>query len=558
MLADPALLKVGHNAVAYDAPILARHGMPIVNMFDTIDARRALSSTSPLGLGYLASLYDDTNAWKTEDEGDEKGIVLTDDLEKLKRYNAQDCVETARVYEAILAEPEWGTERVKRLYDLHTRLAHLASKMHANGFKVDAEARWELARELEALRTEREAEVIRLVNVPGFRCTPNDLRAIIFKRHAKGALQRFNLPDPIDKAMWTDDQFETVSVDQHALLLLTIDPSCPPELRQIIKVYWTAEAAKKARSTFVVSAHIDHALGKDGRLRAGWNPRGTDTGRWSCSKPNLQNLAESKDEGSLSGNLPNLRRMYAAQSGRVLVHADFSQLELRVMRHVARDDSLGAALESGDVYAFEAKAMFGLPAHLVKCECKGGCKDPENHLKNSARKAAKIIRLGRQYGAQPPTVFAQGIKLDRSLKYEAVLQLCERWDKTNWRTVEYWKEEAERVAKCGYSESRILQRRRSYPRMPDRPEIANYPIQSTAADIANIAFLAIDDRLTSEVPSAKFLTHEHDALSAEVDEKDADLVSRIFKQEMEREFIIDGQVCIFPAKVTVGKRWSDV
>jgi uracil-DNA glycosylase family 4 len=307
-------LTVWHNGAWFDHRVLRRYGFEIGKWEDTRDARRALSSTSRLALGYNASLYDDCEPWKEDDEQDEKGLVFTDDYEKLCRYNAQDAVETARVWEGITAEAEWSTPRLKALYDQQKRLAVVAAGQHTSGLPVDVEARQELADSLKAEYAERKKKYLKLVNIKGFQANPNDLRSLLYKRHARPkpvwklvgrkhgnwrldlvrpAIFRFNLDDPQDPRAWSSDN--TIKVDQGSLLLLIADPMTPEPLREIVRAWWQADAVRQARSTFIVSNLIDEAIGADGRLRAGINSAGAATGRHTCSEPNLYNLSEKKD-----------------------------------------------------------------------------------------------------------------------------------------------------------------------------------------------------------------------------------------------------------------------
>jgi DNA polymerase I-like protein with 3'-5' exonuclease and polymerase domains len=261
-----------------------------------------------LSLRYLGSIYTDFEPWKEDDEQDSKGLVFTDDWEKLKRYNALDCIVTARCWGQMQDERD---PRVDRLYELHKKLSVIAAKMHTTGFHVDKNNHKFLAFGLLQQFKEQEKQLQALVNIPGFRCTPDHMRALIYKRHErefrpagvgkKGnvlkskperkAIKRFSLPDPIDPNMWATEG-EKVSVDYSALLMLVTNPACPEDLKAIIDVYWDAASTWKARSTFVTSAKVRHAIGKDGKLRPGWNSCGTDTGRWSCSEPNIMNLEQ--------------------------------------------------------------------------------------------------------------------------------------------------------------------------------------------------------------------------------------------------------------------------
>jgi DNA polymerase I-like protein with 3'-5' exonuclease and polymerase domains len=537
LLADERVVKIFQNGDYFDIPIMKRHGVKrIRNTRDTRDMRRALSAVSPLKLAYLGACYTDYIPWKEGDSDDEKGQVFTKNLKKKKRYNAHDCVVTARADRGMLAEPEWNTPRVQRLYQHQRSLSRIAAKMHQNGVRVNPLKREFLAWGLEKEYDARERKLLKAVGVDGFKNQPDHLKALIYESAAKGKfahLKKFNLPEPLDPAMYIHPkEMEGLSVKEDALTLMLIDPGTPKELKRIIQLYWDANEVWKKRSTFVTSKKIEHAIGLDGRLRAGWNSNGTDTGRFACSDPNLMNIEEM------------IREMYEAEEGYVIIGGDYSQLELRVMAAVAEDKALEAALASGDVYTAEAIEYFSLPPNTTK-----------RTIKKEARKAAKVIRLGRQYGAGTKKAFQIAIREDRSLQFETFLPLIGAFDRRNWRTVQYWAEEFERVSKTGYSATRIMDRRRVYPREPDRPDVANYPIQGTAADIKNLALIEVDRRLSKEVPHAKILIDLHDAIYIETREKDLAKTHRIMKDAMEVEHSIDGRIYSFPVKFKAEKNW---
>jgi DNA polymerase I-like protein with 3'-5' exonuclease and polymerase domains len=559
LLSDPRVLKVYQNGPYYDIPILGRYGMPSHNYADTRDMRKALSATSRLGLKYLATLYDDCPPWAEEDEEDDEKVIFTKDWPKLQTYNAWDGVETARVFEGLLAEPGWATPRVQRLYEVFHRLSHIASGMRSRGLHVDFEKRQWLADHLAAEYDRRERAFLEAVGIPGMRCCSNDMRALIYKKHATPAISRFNLPDPISPKMWNAEH-TAIKVDQGSLLMVYVDPGTPKELCEIINLYWQAEAVWKARSTFVVSDMVSEAILDDNRLHPAWNSCGTDTGRFSCSSPNVQTLSKAKEEGeNLGGDMPNIRQMYRAAPGKKLAEADWSQLELQVMRAVSGDEVLGQALASGDVYTDDAKAIFGLHPSMVRCECEGPCLAPTAHVKPSARQRGKLGHLAFQYAAGVDAIYRQMIKSDRTVTYPQVSLIVSGLKKRYARTVEYWYEEQARVLKAGYSESRILGQRRVYPKEPPITEIANYPIQSTAADVANLALIALDAQLPSVSKEAAIVGQFHDAFVVEYpdDPKIEGAVKALLKECMEREYEINGVKRRFPAKIKVGVYWSD-
>jgi DNA polymerase I-like protein with 3'-5' exonuclease and polymerase domains len=538
LMEDERVTKILHNGHWFDLRVFERYGIKSRNVQDTRDARRALSSTSPLKLSYCTSLYADAHPWKENEEDDEKGLVHTKDLKKLAVYNCYDVIYTARVDRGITSESDWNTPRVRRLYEVHEGLAVLAAEMHTVGIRVDKRMRqfmaWALLQEYE----EKEKKLLKTVALKDFACNPNHMRALIWKRHATGKyahLARFNLEDPIDPAYYVDPkEMVTLAVDEDALTLLLIDPDVPEELKGIIQLYWDAQEIWKKRSTFVASKLVSRAIGTDGRIRPGWNSCGTDTGRFACREPNLMNIEKM------------LRAMYVASKGHRLVGADRSQFELRIMYAVTGDEALGAALASGDVYTEDAKDFFSLPPETTK-----------HTVKKEARKSAKIIHLGKQYAAGKKTVFQQALKQDKTFKWELNNMLCDSFDRRYCRTVEWWHEELDRVLATSYSETRILNRRRVYPRPPAITDTSNYPIQGTAGDIKSLWQLEVRRLLRKHCPGAHLVIDLHDFLGIDSPQKYVGDCKRILEDTANKEWEIGGRKHIFPADAEAHFRWSD-
>jgi len=546
VLGSNDIVKVLHNGEWFDNRVLRRYGMPVRNWVDTRDLRRSLSNTSRLSLRYNTSIYTDAFNWKDDgDEGDAKGIIFTTDRKKLMQYNAYDCAFTARIYVGMLKDrrevaPDYKPQ-VVRLYQVHRDLSCIAAEMHQTGLHMRQDMRFFLVRCLDQEIAEKSRIFLDMVGQDAMRCTHNDMRALIYRRHRKAGIKSFDLPDPIDKNMYTNDTLDTISVDQASLLLLLVGGGCPPELIRIIDAFWEVETAKKRRS-YLASDLLDQATGPDGRLRPGWNSCGTDTMRFSCSEPNVMNIEQI------------LRHILGPEEGMVWVHADKSQLELRVMEVVADDPVLHKALQTGDVYSFDARQWFGIPDEVdVK------------KMKPKARKSAKIIHLARQYRASLKAVYGQALMEDRTFTFDAARLLTSRFDATYTGTVQYWEDELEGAYERGYSEGRILGGRHFYPAPPEPSEAANKPIQRTAAEMMNLELIELHSRLRTECPGAKVIIQLHDAFDVECPEKYEAKVSRIMTEVMSRNWTICGRTRPFPIEMKVARRreepfstWAEV
>lgn len=477
----------------------------------------------------------------------------TRNIQSLLEYNGLDTVATARAYNKMLREPEWLEPRVQRLWEVHTRLAIIAARMHDRGFKVNEPTRQRLSNELTIMHEERKLALLQAVNDKEFGATPDDMRALVYKRHAIVGRKSYYLDDPPEykKDMWVEGSPESgkCSVGKAALLHHYVDISLPQELRDIIRLYWECHAPRKARSTYIDGEKVLNAIGRDGRLRPGWNSCGTETMRWSCSSPNLMNLSEEKDETELNGYLPNMRQMYEAGDGYVLVHADASQQELRFNVPITNDQALESALSTGDVYSFDAAQVFGA---LFTA-------DNNEKRKKQTRKQIKIVHLAFQYAAGTPAVYTQALVRDRSLTYSKVKAFHNKLKSIYQGTVAYWETELKKVMSCGYSEGLLLGTRVHYPSPPAITETANKPIQTTAAESMALAMCAIEDRLAAEVPTAYFVNVLHDAVDIETKECDVEKVKQILKEEMSGPFhLTNGKSVLVPCDIKVAKDWGHV
>jgi DNA polymerase I-like protein with 3'-5' exonuclease and polymerase domains len=372
-------------------------------------------------------------------------------------------------------------------------------------------------------------------NVP---CTPTSMRAAIFTRHKRAGIPCLEMPDPVNVPDFTNPTKEVISIKKSPLLRLIVSPHATPEVIRVVEAWWKFKKAEK-RLGMVQSEDLIKAVNpEDMRLRPGWNSCGTDTGRFSCSAPNVMQIPQ------------DLRYMFGPPPGRAWVHADKKQLEIRVMACVAADEVLQNIIRSGkDLYEEEARIYFKIPA--------------DQKVKKPLRQGAKIGRLARQYGAQEKTCYSQGIAADRTMTISRMRAIIALFDATYWRTVKYWGEETNRVHAAGYSESRLLGRRRVYPRMPDLAEIANWPVQATASDIMNQEFIELDGRLEAEWPSAFIVDQLHDAVDVECDEEDVPRVQSIVSEVMDRNWVVNGVDFNFGIDVKVaysskGDTWASV
>ncbi len=226
------------------------------------------------------------------------------------------------------------------------------------------------------------------------------------------------------------------------------------------------------------------------------------------------------------------------------------------MYAITGDEALGNGIRKGNVYVEEAKEYFSLPAYMTK-KPDGVPYDPSLHIKPEAYKITKNTRLAAQYGSGKKKFFQQLIGNDRSVQYDAAMRVRDKFLERNKRTVQWWDEEMDRVYNTSYSESRIMNRRRVYPRPPERPDIANYPIQSTAADVKNIALIAVADGLVKYKMRSRIIIDLHDAIYVNTPRAEVAAMKDLLQSCMERPYVIQGKTYTFPVDMEAQERWSD-
>ena len=278
-------------------------------------------------------------------------------------------------------------------------------------------------------------------------------------------------------------------------------------------------------------------IGPDGRIHTSFQMTVTDTGRLSSREPNLQNIPIRKKTGA------QIRRMFVAAPGKVLVDADYSQIELRLLAHISGDEAMRDAFLSGeDFHAVTASKVFNVPLEEVTA---------------TLRSRAKAVNFGIVYGisafslSQDIGVFPNEAKayMDAYLeKYHGVR--------------DYMKRVVAEAKENGYV-STLYGRRRELPELKSSnfnlrsfgERVAlNMPIQGTAADIIKLAMVHVDERLRREGLEARLLLQVHDELIVECPEQETETVSRILREEMENAVHLSVPLTV---EVHSGQSWAE-
>ncbi len=291
----------------------------------------------------------------------------------------------------------------------------------------------------------------------------------------------------------------------------------------------------KLRSTYCEG--LLKAVDSDSRVRCTFNQTETRTGRLSSTEPNLQNIPVRTPLGR------EMRKFFVAREGFVIIDADYSQIELRVLAALSGDKNMIEAFNSGvDIHTVTASKVFGIP--------------PEN-VTGELRSKAKAVNFGIVYGIGAFSL-AKDIKSTRAEADSFIKSYLALYFSVN----DYLNKCITDAKETGYSVT-YFKRRRYLPELSSSNGMLrafgervarNMPIQGTAADIIKIAMINVFERLKKECPEARLIMQVHDELMAEAPEKDAETVAKIIKEEMENTVNLG---VLFSADTAVGKSWYD-
>ncbi|WP_306569956.1 DNA polymerase I [Faecalispora jeddahensis] len=278
-------------------------------------------------------------------------------------------------------------------------------------------------------------------------------------------------------------------------------------------------------------------IGQDGRIHSSFNQTETRTGRISSTEPNLQNIPVRTEQGR------ELRRFFIARPGWVLVDADYSQIELRVLAHVADDKNMIEAFrENADIHRSTAAQVFRMPEEMVT---------------PIMRSRAKAVNFGIVYGIGAFSL-SKNIGVTRKEADDYIKAYLAHYDGVR----SYMNHVVELAKERGYAET-LFGRRRYLPELTSSnfnlrsfgERVAmNMPIQGTAADIIKIAMIRVAERLTREKMQAQLILQVHDELIVEAPQEEAEAAAKLLTEEMQNAVSLSVPML---AEAKIGKTWYD-
>ena len=514
--------KVGHH-LKYDAHVLANHGIALGGMaYDTmlesyvwnsVATRHDMDSAAERYLGLKTITYEEVAG-----KGAKQIPFSQVSIETASTYAAEDADVTLRLHRtlwpAIEREP-----LLRRLYeDFEQPLVPVLQRMERRGVLIDREMLRrqgvELAKRAEELKAAAQAEAGTEFNVD----SPKQLQQILYEKMNLPVLRK----TPTGQPSTAEDVLEQLA-ESFTLPKLILD------YRSIAKL----------RSTY--ADKLPTQVNPDtGRVHTSYHQAVAQTGRLSSTDPNLQNIPIRTPEGR------RIRQAFIAPPGHVLLAADYSQIELRIMAHLSGDASLIAAFEADrDVHQATAAEVFGVPLSEVSTD---------------QRRSAKAINFGLIYGMSAFGL-ARQLGIGRNEAQQYVDLYFERYPGVK----AYMDRTREGARETGYVETvfgrrlylpEIRSRNRALQQYAERSAI-NAPMQGTAADLIKLAMIAVDRWCEEEgQDDARLIMQVHDELVLEARQDAADRVAAAVRERM----VAAGQGALrVPLKVDVGRgmNWDE-
>ena len=522
-LTDPQIGKAGHN-LKYDYLVLKRAGLTVSPLaFDTMIAEWLINPASRnLGLKNLAWVrlgYEMTQIEALIGKGRGQKTMDQVPIDEAGGYAAADAAICLQLIPQLREALQ--TQKAEDLFHtLEMPLVPLLAGMEETGIKLNTAFFSDFSQELGEKLAEIEEKIHQTV---GYRFNLNSTQQL-----SEALFEKLGL-EPPDRARKTASGYYSTA----AAVLEAMAGQ-----HQVIEWVLEYRELEKLRSTYVDS--LPHQINSDtGRVHTSFNQTGTVTGRIASSEPNLQNIPIRTEIGR------RVRNGFIAQSGWQLMAVDYSQIELRIVAHMAQDKSMLAAFHAGqDIHATTAAAVHGIKLDEVTPEM---------------RRHAKAINFGLIYGMS-----AYGLTNATDLTLSEAENFIDTYFNEFPGVKRYLDGIREQAAQQGYVET-LLGRRRYFPnlkqgaphniRQREEREAINAPIQGTAADIIKMAMLKLPGEIEKADLEARMLLQVHDELIFEVPEAQVKQTAELVREVMENAYALDIPIS---TEAKVGKSWGDM
>ncbi|WP_160434004.1 DNA polymerase I [Glaesserella parasuis] len=518
ILENPNIRKVGQN-IKYDLTIFARNGIELQGVaFDTMLQSYTLDSTGRHNMDNLAERYLGHQTIPFEELAGKGKHQLTFDqieLNKATEYAGEDAEITMKLHQLLWSELQKTPELVKLFEQIEMPLVSVLSRVERNGVLIDpakllahsVEIEQRL-KELETLVHQEAGEVFNLAST-------KQLQEILFNKLGLPILKK----TPKGAPSTNEEVLEELAQMGHQVPVLLMEH----------------RGLSKLKSTY--TDKLPQMINaQTGQVHTSYHQAVTATGRLSSSDPNLQNIPIRNEQGR------RIRQAFIAHDGYVILAADYSQIELRIMAHLANDANMIKAFAEGkDIHRSTAAEIFGVPLEAVTSE---------------QRRSAKAINFGLIYGMSEFGLANQlGISRTDAKKY------MELYFQRYPAVQQFMLDIREKAAEKGYVET-LFGRRLYLPEINSSNQMRrkaaervaiNAPMQGTAADIIKVAMIGIDQAVRN-CEDIAMIMQVHDELVFEVKADRVEHYTPLIKAEMEKA--IELKVPLI-AEVGVGGNWDE-
>lgn len=520
---NPKIPKFGHN-LSFDYVILARQGLQVtpLSMDSMVAEWVADSSTRNLGLKSLVWVRLNNEMTEIQDllgKGRKQITMAQVPIEQAASYATADAEVVLRL-EPVLMQRVREAQGERVLAEIEMPLVRVLANMEMAGITLDttflAQMGAELNKDLERISTEVYQHVGEEFNLS----SPQQLAHVLF--------DRLKLPPPAGVRKTVSGSYSTSADILDAMR----------DAHPIVKWILDHRELSKLKTTYVDALPLV-VNPRTNRVHTSYNQAGTVTGRIASSEPNLQNIPIRTELGR------QVRRAFVAAPGRELLAVDYSQVELRIVAHIAQDEAMLKAFRNNeDIHVTTAAAILGIAPEQVTAE---------------QRRNAKAVNFGLIYGMSP-------FGLTRSS--DLTLAEAENFVKAYFEKFPgvraYIDNTKRQAAQQGYIET-LLGRRRFFPSLKEgtnyvlknrlEREAINSPIQGTAADIMKLAMLRVDAAIAKAGLQAQMLLQVHDELVIEAPEGEVDATAKLVRHEMAAAYEL---AVPLQTEVKVGKNWGQM
>ena len=500
IFADKSKILVAHNG-KYDRTVLHRYGIGFASTpRDTMlehycldaAARHGLKELSEQLLGYRMIRFEDVAG--EQERGKPEPTLAGKDLKLVCDYAAEDADFTLRLDDILRPQvPVAPSPLPNVLSDVEEPLVKILIDMEREGVKIDVEALKAYGRELDREILSLTQQILSYAD-PGFNPdSPKQLGALLF-----GKLGLAGGKKTASGQFSTDEKTLSKLVGEHPIIPLILE----------------YRVCSKLKSTYVDK--LPTLIDENGRVHTTYSQSFTETGRLSSSDPNLQNIPIRTERGKL------IRKAFVARDEKhVLISADYSQIELRLMAAMSGDEAMLAAFRNGeDIHRDTASRVYDVMPAFVTPEQRSKC---------------KMVNFGIIYG-----ISAFGLSQRLKVPRKEAADLIETYFKLYPKVKVYMESAIAKAREKGYAET-ILGRRRTLRDINSRNATArqaaerdaiNTPIQGSAADLIKVAMVKVDRALKAENLRAKMVLQIHDELVFDVPLGEVEKVKEIVTREM--------------------------